>query len=180
VSVALAPSRTAAHASLVSRLTPASLQALPAVYVHPGQQLVSADVGVLTTILGSCVAVCLHDAKLRVGGLNHFLLPNKCGPGDVAGRYAPSAIEELVDGMLACGCAQTRLVAQIVGGASVLAAFGESKDHLGLKNVAAAHDVLASYGIPIIGADTGGTRGRKLVFAPRDGATFVQRLGAGA
>lgn len=180
MSVALAPSRAAAHASVVSRLTPASLQALPAAYVHPGQLVVSADVGVLTTILGSCVAVCLHDAKLRVGGLNHFLLPNKCGPGDVAGRYAPSAIEELIEQLLSCGSLQTRLVAKVVGGASVLAAFGESKEHLGLKNVAAAHETLASYGIPVIGTDTGGTRGRKLVFSPRDGATLVQQLGGGA
>ena len=180
MSVALTPSRVAAHAPVTSRLTPARLQALPAAYVHPGQLVVSADVGVLTTILGSCVAVCLHDAKLRVGGLNHFLLPNKCGPGDVAGRYAPSAIEALIEQLLSCGALQTRLVAKVVGGASVLAAFGESKEHLGLKNVAAALETLASYGIPVIGTDTGGTRGRKLVFSPRDGATLVQQLGGGA
>ena len=180
MSLALAPYRVAVHAPVASRLTPASLQALPAAYVHPGQLVVSAAPGVLTTILGSCVAVCLHDPKLRIGGLNHFLLPTKCGPGDVAGRYAPSAIEELLERMLECGSRQTRLVAQIVGGASVLAAFGEAKEHLGLKNVAAAREALASYGIPIIGADTGGTRGRKLVFAPRDGATLVQQLGSGA
>ena len=84
-------------------------------------------------------------------------------PTYVAGRYAPSAIEALIEQLLSCGSPQTRLVAKVVGGASVLAAFGESKEHLGLKNVAAALETLASYGIPVIGTDTGGTRGRKLV-----------------
>ena len=30
----------------------------------------------LSTLLGSCVAVCMFDLQARVGGINHFMLPN--------------------------------------------------------------------------------------------------------
>jgi chemotaxis protein CheD len=167
----------AARPSLASRLTPRTLAALPATYLHPGQQCVSAESGSLTTILGSCVAVCLHDGTLRIGGLNHFLLPTEPAAGEAPGRYAPSAVDALVAEMLGRGAVLKNIVAQIVGGASVLAAFGAQAQHLGLKNVAAAREAIARHSIPVIGTDVGGTRGRKLVFSPREGATLVQLLG---
>ena len=46
------------------------------VYLHPGQVFVSPDPTEVTTILGSCVAVCVFDPVLRLGGTNHYLLPH--------------------------------------------------------------------------------------------------------
>jgi len=173
-----ATARAIDRAPVRATLTPTTLQALPTMYVHPGQLFVSGDAGTMTTILGSCVAVCLHDPKQRIGGMNHFLLPNSPGPAEVESRYAAPAVAHLVAQLLARGASQRRLIAQIVGGASVLAAFGAHHQHLGLKNVTAARDALATYRIPITGTDVGGARGRKLVFSPRDGATLVQLIGA--
>jgi chemotaxis protein CheD len=159
-------------------LTPTRLHMLPAIYVHPGQVCVNNDSSTLTTILGSCVAICLHDFKMRVGGLNHFLLPDAGAADAASGRYARGATAQLVTEMLARGASMDRLAAQIVGGASVLAAFSQKAEHLGYKNVTAARDVLAGYGIPVVGTDVGGVRGRKLIFSTRDGATLVQLIGA--
>jgi chemotaxis protein CheD len=154
------------------------LPSLPATYVHPGQIVVSEAPGVLTTILGSCVAVCLNDPKLRIGGLNHYLLPIDSPSDELAGRYAPSAIEQLIAEMRAQGAAMNRMVAHIVGGAAVLAAFGrEGQQHLGMRNVAIAREYMSRYRIPVASLDVGGTRGRKLMFAPRDGATCVHLIG---
>lgn len=153
------------------------VNALPAAYVHPGQMLVSSGAGVLTTILGSCVSVCLHDPELCVGGLNHYLLPNHGATGEQTARYGPTAIEQLVNAMLRRGATRERMVAHVVGGARVLAAFAEGQ-HLGLRNASVARETLNTHGIPIVSADIGGTRGRKLMFSPRDGRLSVQVIGA--
>lgn len=157
--------------------TPVRVPSLPATYLHPGQVMVSGGTESFTTILGSCVSVCLHDPKLGIGGLNHFLLPMACPPEQMPGRYGPCAMTQLLGSMLANGAVQNRLVAHVVGGASVLAAFGTDGNHLGMRNVTIARDFLAAHRIPVISIDVGGTRGRKLVFAPRDGLTYIHLIG---
>jgi chemotaxis protein CheD len=153
------------------------MPSLPTTYVHPGQLVTSNGPGVLSTILGSCVAVCLHDAQSNIGGLNHYLLPTLGAEHEQPGRYAPTAIDELVQRMVRDGANRERLVATIVGGASVLAAFDDA-DHLGMRNVAAARTALTRHRIRVVGADVGGRRGRKLQFSPRDGQVHVQLIGA--
>jgi chemotaxis protein CheD len=177
---ALAPDLTVhrtPHGTLIQQWDQ-PLAALPATYVHPGQIAISAEAGVLTTILGSCVAVCLHDPRVRVGGLNHYLLPNQADSPEVASRYGPLAITQLVEGMLCHGAQVKRMTAQIFGGAAVLAAFSDERNHLGMRNARLARDMMADYGIPVTGSDVGGNRGRKLMFSPRDGTTHVQLIGA--
>lgn len=157
---------------------PPHVPALPAMYVHPGQVVVSDEPGSLTTILGSCVAVCLHDPKIRVGGLNHFLLPMESPSEELVGRYAPTAISQLVELMQLQGAAVNRMVAHIIGGAAVLAAFGRpGQQHLGMRNVAIAREMMAQYRIPVASFDVGGTRGRKLQFVPRSGVTCIHLIG---
>ena len=170
-----------AHRRSREELTPGQLRALAATYVHPGQIRASSAANPFITILGSCVAVCLHDAAAQVGGLNHFLLPQAPGSTtrETAPRYAPSAIVQLIDQVESQGGSRRRLTARIIGGASVLAAM-DHKEHLGHRNVAAAHQLLAKHGIAVTRIDVGGTRGRKLIFFPQDGSIVIQLLGGWA
>ena len=147
------------------------------IYVHPGHVHVGRGDKPVTTILGSCVAVCLHDPVARIGGLNHFLLPHSTHEGETSPRYARGALECLVDRMLMEGARASRLQACVVGGARVLAAFPDDENHLGLRNAAAANALLAARRIPVMSSDVGGDRGRKLVFIPRDGTHQVHLLG---
>jgi chemotaxis protein CheD len=147
------------------------------VYVHPGQLYVGRGDERVTTILGSCVSVCLHDPIAGIGGLNHFLLPTASHEAESSPRYARPAVELLMDLMLREGARASRLQARVVGGARVLAAFPDTHDHLGLRNAAAATALLAEWRTPIIASDIGGDRGRKLVFVPCDGTHQVQLLG---
>jgi chemotaxis protein CheD len=149
----------------------------PPAYVHPGQVAVSVAPGSLVTILGSCVAVCLHDAIARVGGMNHFLLPHPGSDAEPSTRYAQAAIDHLISQMVVHGARLGRLEAHVVGGASVLAAFKNDENHLGKRNVSAAYDILTHQGIAIASSDVGGIRGRKLVFDPRSGARTIHLLG---
>jgi chemotaxis protein CheD len=155
---------------------PRPLGASGSTYVHPGQAVVSRGPGVLATILGSCVTVCLHDPQRGLGGMNHFLLPTVGAEAGQPGRYGPTAIDELVHLMLAWGASRDHMVAQLYGGANVLSAFA-SIDHLGLRNVAVARRSLAEHRVRVVAADVGGTKGRKVILDPHSGVVRVQVIG---
>ena len=70
------------------------------VYLAPGRLYASAEADQVTTILGSCVAVCLWDPQVRVGGVNHFLLPEGVPPSP---RFGQSAVPLLIESVLDLG-----------------------------------------------------------------------------
>ena len=72
-----------------------------AVKVLPGEYYVTTDDMVIMTVLGSCIAACIWDPKVRVGGMNHFMLPD--GGGDTSGRYGSYAMELLINEMIKLG-----------------------------------------------------------------------------
>lgn len=146
------------------------------VYLHPGQMIAAYESSAVTTILGSCVAVCLYDPQTGIGGMNHFLLPFDSGEGHGIGRFGDRAVPELIERLSAVGAEPKRLQAKIFGGACVLEAFRDRENHLGSQNVRAAQKILAAASIPIVSADVEGRRGRKLIFHTDDGAAWVKAL----
>jgi chemotaxis protein CheD len=148
-----------------------------AVYLHPGEVYVTAQACAITTILGSCVSVCLSEQGGRIGGANHFLLPEQRTGETPSTRYAPGAIEQLIHHLITLGANRARLQAKLFGGANVLHAFQDGVRHIGAANVQIARTLLTKHNIPIHAEDVGGIRGRKLVFYPHDGAATVRRLG---
>jgi len=147
-------------------------------YVHVGQLFTSRAPRAVTTILGSCVSVCLWDPVAQVGGLNHFLLPQCVENGISSPRFGNVAIRELVEGVREHGGHPQRLKAKVFGGASVIDAFQSPQGSLGMQNVALARRLLADWHIPIAAEDVGGTQGRKLVFQTGDGTAWVRRIGS--
>lgn len=140
-------------------------------YLHPGQLACCEAPTRLVTILGSCVAVCLFDPARRIGGMNHFLLPQ----GGQALRYGNVAIEQLLSEILALGATPRSLRAKVFGGANVIG-HHPAEGGLGAQNVAIARVLLERERIPIVAEDLLGTRGRKLVFTTDDGAAWVRKL----
>lgn len=149
---------------------------LPSVYLHPGQLFVAAGPATVTTILGSCVAVCIWDVTLGIGGINHYLLPNGLRTASVSLRYGNVAIAQLLEKLARVGTRLPNLRAKIFGGACVLDAMRGKENHLGDKNVEIAREKLGDADIPIVAADVGGIRGRKLIFHPHDGNALVKLL----
>lgn len=128
----------------------------------------------VTTILGSCVAVCLFDRTRRVGGMNHFLLPRQSGtPANP--RYGDVAFEQLLAAMKRLGCRSDDLRAKVFGGAAVLP-FGSIADTVGTQNVIVALEVLRVQGIPLLARRTGGSRGLYLRFHTAIGRVLVREL----
>lgn len=145
-------------------------------YLHAGQIHASAEPCRVTTILGSCVAVCVWDPQAGIGGVNHFLLPYCAGHGLATPRFGNVAVTRLIDSLLALGARQDRLRAKVFGGACVIEAFRGSGRHLGEKNVEVALSVLGEAAIPVLAQDVGGHRGRKLVFDTGGGTAWVRGL----
>jgi chemotaxis protein CheD len=145
-------------------------------YLHPGQIFVSAEGHAVTTILGSCVSVCLWDPISEIGGINHFLLPFDAGNGQASARFGNLAMRELIDKLLAIGAEQDQLQAKLFGGACVLEAFRNGENHLGSQNVEVARKMLAALNVPIIGEDVEGRNGRKLIFHTDTGSAWIKRL----
>ena len=165
-----------ARASTPARRLVADGQPLPQVYLHPGQIHVSSEPSAITTVLGSCVAVCLYDARMKVGGMNHFLLPEGTADATTLGRYGESATHLLLDRMFALGASAETMTARIVGGANMLAAL-RTKPTLGERNAEVAAEILQASGVLISARDVGGISGRKLVFSPCDGIALVKVIG---
>jgi chemotaxis protein CheD len=145
-------------------------------YLHPGQIFVSTESHAVTTILGSCVSVCLWDPISEIGGINHFLLPFDGGDAQGSGRFGNLAMRELVEKLLAIGAGQDRLQAKLFGGACVLEAFRNRPNHLGGQNVEVARRMLAALNVPIIGEDVEGQNGRKLIYHTDTGSAWIKLL----
>lgn len=138
------------------------------VNIVQGEFYVSDDPDVMvTTLLGSCVAACLHDPMARVGGMNHFLLPGQLEKvsESASERLGVHLMELLVNGMLKLGAGRERLQAKIFGGAKTMAGLAD----IGAANATFAKAFLVREGIPILAASVGGTVGRRIQFWPAAG-----------
>jgi len=145
-------------------------------YLLPGQLHVSGDPCQIRTILGSCVAICLWDSRLSVGGMNHFLLPTSSEGHPATTRFADVATKALLEKLKALGCRLPNIQAKIFGGSSMFQKQDRHAISLGAKNVAAAFDWLTKAGIPVTVQETGGTHGRKIIFNTDDGIVWCQRI----
>ena len=145
------------------------------VYLAPGRLFVSDSPAQVTTILGSCVAVCLWDPEARLGGMNHFLLPEGV---PASPRFGQSAVPLLIQAALDLGARRTRLRAKLFGGACVLEAFRAGSHHLGSRNVEVAREALRAAEIPVFVEDVGGDQGRKVVFDVQTGSAWVRAIDA--
>jgi chemotaxis protein CheD len=147
------------------------------IFLPPGMICCPAQPAVVSTILGSCVAICLWDGTRRLGGINHFLLP-RCGIAPPTPRYGDIALSRLLAALERLGCRPGNLHAKLFGGAAVLP-FNSHADTVGTQNVSVALEELHRHGIPVLARRTGGQRGLFLKFHTALGRVMVRELGVG-
>lgn len=137
------------------------------VHVGQGDHCVSSDPDVvLTTVLGSCVALCLRDPADGVGGMNHFLLPEGAGSGtDASRRYGAYLMEVLINDVLKAGGRRDRLEAKLFGGGRMF----DSLSDVGAANADFAEKFLADEGIPVVSRSLRGAGGRRIHYWPVSG-----------
>ena len=145
-----------------------------AMYLHPGFVNVQASPVIISTLLGSCVAVGVWDADAGIGGMNHFLLPH--GRGIASARFGNVAMEQLISRLEAAGGRRAFMRARLFGGACVLEALRGVGGSLGRSNVEVARRLLMDAGIRIVSSDVEGDRGRKVTFRTDDGSSTVRLI----
>ena len=134
-------------------------------FLYPGQVFVTREPITISTILGSCAAVCLWDRHKKAGGMNHYLLPDGPNEGPNRLRYGNVANPELLEKLLALGCEIRNLQAKIFGGSCAFGA--DPLQSLGSRNVELAEDFLRSAGIPVVERDVSGKHGRQIGVSDR-------------
>lgn len=147
-----------------------------ALKILPGEYLVTGDDVMLVTVLGSCVAACICDPLLRIGGMNHFMLPDS-GSSDVnneSTRYGAYAMEMLLNDLLKRGAARQRLQAKVFGGGAVLPGF--TTTNIGAQNASFVINYMNAEHIPVQAQDLGDTCPRRVHYFPQTGRTMVKRL----
>jgi len=153
------------------------------VSVAIGQWAVAIAPAKIRTLLGSCVGVILHDRVARLGALAHIVLPDSRGATDQPGKFADTAIPAMISEMERKFQVKTngRLVAKLVGGASMFTTGGNANPvlNIGLMNQEAVERILGELRIPIMARDLGGASGRHLTLDTTSGIVAV-RIPGGA
>lgn len=144
--------------------------------ILPGEYFVSAEDMLLVTVLGSCVAACIHDKESGVGGMNHFMLPDDGGRETVksSARYGSYAMEVLINHLLKMGARRNRLEAKVFGGGAVMATLTSS--NVGVRNAEFVLNYLKTEKIPIVAKDLLDSYPRKVYYFPQSGRVLVKKL----
>jgi chemotaxis protein CheD len=149
--------------------------------IHPGEFFATKDDTIISTVLGSCVAVGLFDSSARVGGLNHFMLPGDLSNSDLIrspnAKYGMYAMELLINDLMKIGAARGSLSAKVFGGGSVLHFTGGGGSKIPASNIEFAFEYLKKEGIPVVASDVGGQDPRKIFFFARTGKVLLKRIG---
>jgi len=145
-------------------------------FLYPAALFASNKPFQVTTILGSCVSVCLWDPVLQIGGINHFMLPLWNGQGLASPKYGNIAIQKLIEKMIGYGTRKQNLRAKLFGGGEVITV-NISQFHIGDRNVMLAREILDEEKIPIISSSVGGKQGRKIIFFTKTGEVMHRFVG---
>jgi chemotaxis protein CheD len=155
------------------------------VTIHPGEYFATREDTIISTVLGSCVAVGIFAASGGVGGLNHFMLPGALASGKAASeelarnpnaKYGMYAMELLVNDLMKLGVRREDMRAKVFGGGAVLRFADGSGTSIPTSNVEFAFEYLREERIPILASDVGGREPRKIFFYARSGKVLLKRI----
>ncbi|HEX4855340.1 MAG TPA: chemoreceptor glutamine deamidase CheD [Limnobacter sp.] len=148
--------------------------------VMPGEYFVSWAPAEITTLLGSCVSACLWDSHRKIGGLNHFMLPDSpAESGSLSERtkslrYGLYAMECLINDLLTMGAKREFLTAKVFGGANISGVL--NTQHIGRRNAEFVNEFLRKDKIKVVASDLGGPHSRRIRFNTHTSAVRVERV----
>ena len=141
-------------------------------FIEPGYAYLPAVPTRLSTVVASGVAVAMYDVRREVGGMNHYVFPKRRQDAPSTARFALPAIVALFNMLRDSGSRTEDIEVHMFGGASN----SQSERHvpgLAEDNVRVGREILAKLKLTKIHADTGGARGRKVIFNTKTGETVV-------
>lgn len=146
------------------------------VFLQPGEIDFERDPSCITTIVGSCISVCIWDREMHFGGMCHYYLPkrnNKLAPDN---NYGEFAISNLLKRFKEAGSHRGNLVAKVLGGGHVIDVNLPTDRDVGETNIKIALDMLDKFRIPIVAKATGGNFGKKVSFDTDTGSVAFQDI----
>ena len=169
--------KTAVSETLIRKDLPAELSDAKRTRIHIGGVYASGAAEVIDTVLGSCIAACVYDTKSKVGGMNHFMLPEGEDPGNpTSTRYGVNAMEILLTDLMKLGAKRKNLQAKIFGGGHVLK-IRENLDGVPQRNINFIRSFLETERIPVVKEDVGGYQPRRVLFYTQTGRAWMRKLG---
>ncbi len=144
------------------------------IYLKPGELFLSEKPSLVTTVLGSCVAVTMFSQKCKVAGICHALLPRSPSSGE-AFRYVDTSIYYMLGKLQMLGAKKEEIEVKLFGGANVLD-YSNERSSVGQSNVEAAISIIKAEKLTMIACDVGGNRGRKIVFDTCRGRILLKRI----
>jgi chemotaxis protein CheD len=143
-------------------------------FLYPATLFASREPSRVQTLLGSCVAICLYDQILKIGGMNHFMLPLWDGRGQQTPKYGDTAVEMLIGKMIDMGSRPENVVAKVFGGGNQ---HGSIKTlSIGERNGEMATRAMKKHHIQIVASSLGGTNGRKIIFNTFTGVVLMKYI----
>lgn len=133
----------------------------------------------ITYALGSCIGLCFHDPKLRLGALLHIMLPLNMEAGRTHPlKYADTGIKETLKQMEAKGALRSRITVKIAGGAKMFEVSGGSGlGNIGQRNIESVHTILKRENVRLLTEYVGGTVARTLLFDVGSGQACIRSYG---
>jgi two-component system chemotaxis response regulator CheB len=138
-------------------------------YLYPGMVYAAKEETEISTLLGSCVTIVLFDPVNKIGGMNHYLLPQSDSVASQTARYGNVAFPQLLEEMKRLGAKVENLKAKVFGGGNVVSSLS-SMDSIGQKNILFAVNSLEKMKIPIVEKNVGGEQGRRIALLTSTGS----------
>jgi len=141
-------------------------------FLQPGYIFASREPHIISTVLGSCVSVCVWDPLLNFGGMNHYIHSKPFKKSESTAQYGSVSVPYLIKMLTELGASKHNLKAHIVGGAC----HSSMNNCIGKDNVAIAESILKKHYIEIVTMDIGGDMGRKVVFDSKTGEILICKV----
>ena len=141
-------------------------------YLYAGDVFVTAKPTEITTVLGSCISVCLWDPTKGIGGINHYVSPVWSKSDPESNRYAEPSIDTLLQKMLRLGASKEKLICNVFGGGRVI----DLHLDIGAENIRAAKEILRQKDIRVMEWDVGDAHGRKIQFNTYSGEIKLYKI----
>lgn len=155
------------------------------IFLQPGEIYVSEKPAVVSTLLGSCVAVTMFCSRKGLASICHGLLPTcrgekpcTCGEFCQEGiRFVDCSIMRMLGWFEQKGTAREEIVVKVFGGSDMIrGGMGNLRESVGQKNIITAFTVIEKEKLSIAASDVGGLKGRKIIFSTKTGEVFLKHL----
>ena len=148
--------------------------------LHPGEFYASGEDLIISTVLGSCIAVVFYDPTRRIGAMNHFMLPGTLRDDGYfnpeGGKYGMYAMELAINEMLKLGARREHLRCKVFGGAHVLRGGPPNEASVPQNNINFAFNYLETERINVESSDVGGPVARKVLLFPQTFKVLLKRI----